>query len=105
MHGRIIYIECQCIRRDQKSIEPDICIRLEELVRIGIDETSYRSGGRYMTVVVKFETCKMVWVRMCWKTYLSPQNIQTPSIWKVDKGDDKITAVRVSKDCVAVQKN
>jgi transposase len=35
--------------------------RLERLRRIGIDELSYRTGQRYLTVVVDHETGRLVW--------------------------------------------
>ena len=35
--------------------------RTEGLVRIGVDETSYRKGHRYMTVVVNHDTGAVVW--------------------------------------------
>ena len=35
--------------------------RLEGLVRIGIDEISYKRGYRYLTVVVDHDTGRLVW--------------------------------------------
>lgn len=40
--------------------------RFDGLVRIGIDETSYKKGHRYMTVVVNHDTSAVVW---CAKGY------------------------------------
>ncbi len=34
---------------------------LDNLARIGIDETSYRRGHRYLTVVVCHDTGRLVW--------------------------------------------
>lgn len=36
--------------------------RLAGLTRIGIDEISYRKGQKYMTVMVDYETAKVVWM-------------------------------------------
>lgn len=47
------------IRKDL-DINPDN--RFDNLVRIGIDETSYRKGHNYMTVVVNHDTGKVIWV-------------------------------------------
>ena len=42
----------------------DLCpeSRFDGLEKIGIDETSYRKGHKYMTVVVNHDTGKVVWV-------------------------------------------
>ena len=42
-------------------LEPDPKVRYNGLVRIGIDETSYRKGHRYVTVVVNHDTNTVVW--------------------------------------------
>lgn len=34
---------------------------LDGLVRIGVDETSYRKGHKYMTVIVDHDTGVVVW--------------------------------------------
>lgn len=36
--------------------------RLNGLVNIGIDETSYRKGHKYITIVVNHDTNTVVWV-------------------------------------------
>lgn len=36
--------------------------RLDNLVRIGIDETSYKKGHKYLTVVINHDTGEVVWV-------------------------------------------
>lgn len=46
--------------RHELDINPEI--RFDNLERIGIDETSYRKGHKYMTVVVNHDTGKVVWV-------------------------------------------
>ena len=35
--------------------------RLEGLRRIGVDEISYKKGHRYLTVVVDYDTGRLVW--------------------------------------------
>ena len=44
-----------------KDLEPDVSKRLDGLVRIGIDETSYRKGHSYITTVVNHDTNTVVW--------------------------------------------
>lgn len=41
----------RCITRARKYIEPNPSKRLDNLVNIGIDETSYRKGHKYITVM------------------------------------------------------
>ena len=43
------------------ELEPDVDKRLDGLKVIGIDETSYRKGHRYITTVVNHETNTVVW--------------------------------------------
>ena len=43
------------------DLEPDAKKRLDGLVNIGIDETSYRKGHTYITVVVNHDTNTVVW--------------------------------------------
>lgn len=42
-------------------LEPDPKVRYDGLVRIGIDETSYRKGHSYITVIVNHDTNTVVW--------------------------------------------
>ncbi len=51
----------RCIERAKKEIDPDDKRRLQNLVNIGIDETSYRKGHKYITVVVNHDTGELVW--------------------------------------------
>lgn len=51
----------RCITRARKYIEPDPGKRLDNLVNIGIDETSYRKGHKYITVIVNHDTNTVVW--------------------------------------------
>ena len=50
-----------CINRSTHDLEPDRSKRLDGLVNIGIDETSYRKGHKYITVVVNHDTNTVVW--------------------------------------------
>ena len=51
----------RCIHRVHQYLEPDTSKRLDGLVSIGIDETSYRKGHKYITIVVNHETNTVVW--------------------------------------------
>ena len=42
----------RCVSRTKDVIEPEISHRLDNLVNIGIDETSYKKGHKYITVIV-----------------------------------------------------
>ena len=50
-----------CVNRVLKSLEVDPKIRLNNLIHIGVDETSYRKGHLYMTIVVDQDTNQVVW--------------------------------------------
>ena len=52
----------RCIHRTLHEIEPDRASRLNGLVHIGIDETSYKKGHKYMTIVVNLDTNTVVWI-------------------------------------------
>jgi transposase len=52
----------RCITRALDYLEPDKSNRLQGLKRIGIDETSYSKGHRYITTVVNHDTNTVVWV-------------------------------------------
>ncbi len=51
----------RCVTRALNDLEPDILKRLDNLVNIGIDETSYKKGHKYITVVVNHDTNTVVW--------------------------------------------
>lgn len=51
----------RCISRVREFLEPDLKKRYDGLVNIGIDETSYRKGHTYVTVVVNHDTNTVVW--------------------------------------------
>lgn len=50
------------ITRVKNRIEPDSKVRYQGVSRIGIDETSYRKGHKYVTVVVDHDTNQIIWV-------------------------------------------
>lgn len=52
--GRILH-------RVHMQLEPDISVRWNGLKRIGIDETSYRKGHKYITVIVNHDTGDVIW--------------------------------------------
>lgn len=52
----------RCISRVREYVEPDIFKRFAFLRRIGVDETSYSKGHRYITTVVDHDTNTVVWV-------------------------------------------
>ena len=51
-----------CVSRALRDLEPERGRRLDGLVNIGIDETSYRKGYKFVTVVVNHDTNTVVWV-------------------------------------------
>ncbi len=48
-------------RRVYEELESKSTSRFNGLVNIGIDETSYKKGHKYMTVVVNHDTASVVW--------------------------------------------
>ena len=48
-------------RRVQKSLEESQTNRFDKLEEIGIDETSYKKGHKYMTVIVNHKTGALIW--------------------------------------------
>ena len=51
----------RCVNRTLNEIEPERSRRLNGLVNIGIDETSYKKGHKYITVIVNHDTNAVVW--------------------------------------------
>ena len=51
----------RCVHRTLNDIEPERSRRLDSLVNIGIDETSYKKGHKYITVIVNHDTNTVVW--------------------------------------------
>jgi len=50
-------------RRVQASLEQSSPSRFENLEQIAIDETSYKKGHKYMTVVINHKTGHLIWAR------------------------------------------
>ena len=50
-------------KRVQKSLEGEQPNRFDNLEAIGIDETSYKKGHKYMTVVVDHKTGHLIWAK------------------------------------------
>lgn len=50
-------------RRVQSSLEAKKTSRFDNLEEIGIDETSYKKGHKYMTVVVNHKTGALIWAK------------------------------------------
>ena len=50
-------------RRVQKALEMSQPSRFDDLEKIGIDETSYKKGHKYMTVVVNHNTGALIWAK------------------------------------------
>lgn len=48
-------------RRVQESLEKEQPNRFDDLEEIGIDETSYKKGHKYMTVVINHKTGQLIW--------------------------------------------
>ena len=51
----------RCVSRTLHEIEPERNVRRNGLVHIGIDETSYKKGHKYITVVLNHDTNTVVW--------------------------------------------
>ena len=51
----------RCVHRTLNEIEPERSRRLDNLVNIGIDETSYKKGHKYITVIVNHDKNSVVW--------------------------------------------
>lgn len=55
----------RCVNRTLNDIEPERSRRLDNLVNIGIDETSYKKGHKYITVIVNHDTIKICSTDYC----------------------------------------
>ena len=52
-----------CIKASHARLEPDISLRIHENVRrICVDETSYRKGYKYITVVYDMDKNRVIWI-------------------------------------------
>ena len=64
--AKYMYIDWEtvggCITRASNDLEKDRSRRLNGLVNIGIDETSYKKGHSYITIVVNHDTNSVVWI-------------------------------------------
>ena len=76
------------IERVEKDLDINPNARFDNLVRIGVDETSYRKGHKYITTVVNHDTGNVIWVaRGMGKLFLSSslsclhQNRETTFSW------------------------
>lgn len=49
------------VNRTLNDIEPERSRRLDGLVNIDIDETSYKKGHKYITIIVNHDTNTVVW--------------------------------------------
>ena len=78
----------RCVSRVLNVIEPERTKRLDGLVHIGIDETSYRKGHKYITVIVNHDTNTVVWaaqghgkaVLQTFYRQLSPEQLSTINV-------------------------
>ena len=52
----------KCIKAAWERIEPDVTVRMRDLKRICVDETSYKRGHKYITVVYDMDRNRVVWV-------------------------------------------
>lgn len=50
------------ISRFRKDVDPNPSHRFDNLRKIGIDETSYKKGHKYLTVIVNHDTNSVIWV-------------------------------------------
>ena len=51
-----------CIKAAHSRLEPDISVRMHDLHRICVDETSHHKGYAYITVVYDMDRNRVVWV-------------------------------------------
>ena len=49
------------ISRMRAELDANSAARFVGLVRIGVDETSYKKGHKYITVVINHDTGKVIW--------------------------------------------
>ena len=57
----------EILSRVYKELEEKPSERFDNLVNIGIDETSYKKGHKYMTVVVNHDTNSVIWCSIGYK--------------------------------------
>ena len=91
----------RCIHRTLNDIEPERSRRLNNLVNIGIDETSYKKGHKYITVIVNHDTNTVVWAaqghgKTVLESFFKELNAEQLASIKVVTGD----GARWITDCV-----
>lgn len=52
----------KCVKAAHDRLEPDVTVRLHGLKRICVDETSYRKGHKYITVVYDIDRNRVAWL-------------------------------------------
>lgn len=58
------------IERVEKDLDINPNARFDNLVRIGVDETSYRKEHKYITTVVNHDTGNVIWgCQVAWENY------------------------------------
>ena len=62
-------------KRVYKGLEQAAANRFDGLVNIGIDETSYKKGHKYMTVVINHDTAAVVWCGIGYVLLKNPENL------------------------------
>ena len=51
-----------CIKATHDRLEPDVSVRLHGVKRFCVDETSYKKGHKYITVVYDLDSGRVIWV-------------------------------------------
>lgn len=92
----------RCISRVREDLEPNLDARLNGLVNIGIDETSYKKGYKYITVIVNHDTNSVIWLheghgKSVLEMFYKKLNDEQRSSIKVVTGD----GARWITDCVS----
>ena len=59
--GALDALVVRCVNRALHDLEPERSRRLDGLVNIGIDETSYKKDHKYITVIVNHDINTVVW--------------------------------------------
>lgn len=52
----------EILGRIKDRLDPDPTDRFNGLINIGVDETSYKKGHKYITIVVNHDTGKVIWI-------------------------------------------
>ena len=86
----------RCIARVHEDLEPDVNVRLDGAVKIGIDETSYRKGHSYITVVVNQTGDGARWITDCVKEYFPNAERCVDPFHVVEWANEALDKVRVA---------